>query len=306
MVIVFIDNEQNAYYTNIMNRLNREKRRMILNLLVEGSSMRSASRLVDVSINTVTKLLVSAGHACDKFHNKKVRDITAKKVQCDEIWSFCYAKSSRVKTAINAPEKAGSVWTWTALDPDTKLLISFLVGKRDADTALEFMVDIKARLANRVNLVTDGYPHYLEAVPMAFARDVDYGRLVKIYGKTSDDGRERYVGADRTKEIGNPKTEDISTSHVERMNLNIRMATRRFTRATNAFSKRIENHIHALSLYFVYYNFCRLHQTLDVTPAMEAGLTDTLHDIDFIIDLIDKDALKPAPRGPYRNKRISN
>lgn len=293
-----------------MNRLPHDKQKMILSLLVEGSSMRSISRTVGVSINTVTKLLVDAGEACVEYHDKTVRHVEAKRVQCDEIWSFCYAKQKNVPTAIDAPKEAGDVWTWTALDADSKLIVSYLVGGRDAYSAFQFIEDVSARLANRVQLTTDGHKAYLDAIEDNFGHDVDYAQLIKIYGEAPKSEHTRYSPASCKGTVtnvvsGNPDYSHISTSHVERHNLTMRMSMRRFTRLSNGFSKKIANHIHMLSLYFVHYNFCRIHKSLRVTPAMEAGLTDTLMDIDFIIDLID--ARKPAPkkRGAYK-KRISN
>lgn len=293
-----------------MNKLPNEKRKMILNLLVEGNSMRSISRVVGVSINTVTKLLISAGEACAEFHHETVKGVKATRVQCDEIWSFCYAKQKNVKDAANAPEGAGDAWTWTALDADSKLIISYLVGGRDSGYALEFMDDVKSRLANRVQLTTDGHRAYLEAVEDAFGGDVDYAQLIKIYGAAPKSEQRRYSPADcngvrKSVVVGNPDKKHISTSYVERQNLTMRMSMRRFTRLTNGFSKKIDNHIHMLSLYFVHYNFCRIHKTLSVTPAMEAGLTKHLLDTDFIVDLIDSREPAPKKRGSYK-KRISN
>lgn len=293
-----------------MNKLNRDKRTLILKLLVEGSSMRSISRATGVSINTVTKLMIDAGLACAEYHDKMVRNVKASRIQCDEIWSFCYAKQKVVPIAKKAPEGAGDVWTWTAIDAESKLIVSYLVGGRDSDYALEFMDDIKARLKNRVQMTTDGHKAYLEAVEDAFGADVDYAQLIKLYGATPKEEQRRYspsacIGARKAKVTGNPEWDHVSTSYVERHNLTMRMSMRRFTRLTNAFSKKIDNHIHSLSLYFVYYNFCRIHKTLRVTPAMEAGLTDTAHDMGFIVDLIDAREPKPAKRGPYK-KRISN
>ena len=290
-----------------MNKLSREKRSMILSLLVEGSSMRSISRTTGVSINTVTKLLVDAGMACAEYHHNTVRNVRSKRVQCDEIWSFCYTKQSNRLDAVNPPEKAGDVWTWTALDADSKLIISYLVGGRDSGYALEFMDDVRKRLANRVQLTTDGHRAYMEAVEDAFGADVDYAQLVKLYGAAPKEEQRRYspstcIGSRRVNVTGNPDWKHVSTSYVERHNLTMRMNMRRFTRLTNAFSKKIDNHIHALSLYFVYYNFCRIHKTLKVTPAMEAGLTDTAHDIGFIVDLIDAREPKNRKRGPYKKK----
>ena len=272
--------------------------------------MRSISRTTGVSINTVTKLLVDAGTACAEYHHNAVRNVKGARVQCDEIWSFCYAKQKNAPDAVSAPEGAGDVWTWTALDSDSKLIVSYLVGGRDSDYALEFMDDVRFRLANRVQLTTDGHRAYLEAVEGAFGGDVDYAQLVKLYGNAPKSEQVRYspatcIGARKNRVSGKPEWESVSTSHVERHNLTMRMSMRRFTRLTNAFSKKIDNHIHALSLYFVYYNFCRIHKTLKVTPAMQAGLTDTLYDIGFIVDLIDAREPKNRVRGNYK-KRNSN
>ena len=293
-----------------MNRLSRAKQKMILSLLVEGSSMRSISRTVGVSINTVTKLLVDAGNACAAYHDATVRNVPSKRIQCDEIWSFCYTKERNVQRAKAAPQGAGDVWTWTALDSDSKLIISYEIGDRFARTALEFMHDLKDRLANRVQLTTDGHRVYLEAVESAFGGAIDYAMLVKIYGEPEELERRRYSPARcldtrHVRITGRPDPKAISTSHVERHNLSMRMGMRRFTRLTNAFSKKLENHLHMVSLYTTYYNFCRIHKSLRVTPAMEAGLTDTLHDMDWLVDLVE--AATPKPRRPktYRT-RISN
>ena len=290
-----------------MNKLPIEKRRLILNMLVEGSSMRSISRIADVSINTVTKLLCDAGDAAIAHHHDNVQNVTATRVQCDEIWSFCYAKARNVQDAKAAPEQAGDVWTWTALDSDTKLIVTYLIGGRDADCALEFMDNLRQRLVNRVQLTTDGHRAYLEAVEGAFGGDVDYAQLVKIYGGTTE-GQRRYspavcLGARKDHVTGNPDMKHVSTSHVERQNLTMRMAMRRFTRLTNAFSKKFENHVHAIALYFYHYNFCRIHKSLRVTPAMEAGLTDRIWNFDDLIELIDAMAPPPAKRGPYKKRK---
>ena len=294
-----------------MNKLPIEKRRQILAMLVEGSSMRSISRVVGVSINTVSKLLVEAGQACIAIHNEQVQGVAAQRVQCDEIWSFTYAKQKNVKTAKDAPVGAGDTWTWTALDSDSKLIISFLVGGRDAEYAMEFMDDLRARLAHRVQLTTDGHKAYLEAVEGAFGSDVDYAQLVKIYGAAPEGPQRRYspaecVGARKRRVEGNPDVAAVSTSHVERQNLTMRMSMRRFTRLTNGFSKKLENHIHALALYFVHYNFCRIHKSLKVTPAMEAGIADSLWSMDDVIAKIDELAPPPAKRGPYKKRGKKN
>ena len=291
-----------------MNKLSVAKRAQILSMLVEGMSMRSVSRIAGVSINTVTKLLVDAGNACAEYHDEHVREVKAARVQCDEIWSFCYAKQKNVPRAKSAPEDAGDVWTWTALDSDSKLIVSYLVGGRDSDYAIEFMDDVRARLANRVQLTTDGHKAYLEAVEGAFGGDVDYAQLIKLYGAaTGKDHERRYspvecIGARKSVVEGNPNPKHVSTSHVERQNLTMRMCMRRFTRLTNAFSKKLENHIHMLSLYFLHYNFCRIHKSLKVTPAMEAGLSETVHDMEWIVGLIDANAPAPKKRGPYKKQ----
>ncbi len=287
-----------------------EKRRQILAMLCEGSSMRSISRVADVSINTVSKLLVQAGEACITIHNDNVQGVQSDRVECDEIWSFCYAKKKNVKAAKDAPEGAGDVWTWTAIDADSKLIISYLVGGRDAEYAMEFIDDLKARLANRVQLTTDGHRAYLEAVEGAFGADVDYAQLIKMYGAAPESMKGRYSpaamsGIRKIRREGDPDINKVSTSYVERQNLTMRMSMRRFTRLTNGFSKKLENHIHALALYFVFYNFTRIHKTLKVSPAMAAGITDTLWSLDDVIAKIDEMAPAPKKRGPYK-KRISN
>lgn len=266
--------------------------------------MRSISRVVGVSINTVTKLLVEAGEACATYHDETVRDVNVARVQCDEIWSFCYAKAKNVATAKAAPEEAGDVWTWTALDADSKMILSYLVGGRDAAYANEFMHDVASRLATRVQLTTDGHGPYLEAVEGAFGIDVDFATLIKQYGPAPE-GTKRYsppvcVGARKERWTGNPDSKHVSTSYVERQNLTMRMSMRRFTRLTNAFSKKIDNHIHMLSLYFVHYNFCRIHKTLRMAPAMAAGVSDTLRDMEWVVGLIDARGPKPGPRGFYK------
>ncbi len=293
-----------------MNKLPLHKRVQILSMLVEGMSMRSISRVVGVSINTVSKLLVDAGEACAAYHDEHVRGVKASRIQCDEIWSFCYAKQKNVTKAKAAPEGAGDVWTWTALEADSKLIVSYLVGGRDSEYANEFMQDVASRLANRVQLTTDGHKAYLEAVEGAFGCDVDYAQLVKLYGEAPESAKGRYspsecVGTRRQRVEGNPDAQHVSTSYVERQNLTMRMSMRRFTRLTNAFSKKLENHIHMLALYFLHYNYCRIHKSLRVSPAMAAGLTDTLHDMEWIVGLID--ARAPKPNRPKRyKKRNSN
>ena len=298
-----------------MNKLPLSKRVMILGLLVEGSSMRSVSRTVGVSINTVTKLMEDAGRVCAAYHDATVRGVKARHVQCDEIWAFCYAKAKNVPTAKAAPNGAGDVWTWTAIERDTKLILAFEVGDRSAETAMEFMDNLASRLATRVQLTTDGHKAYLEAVEGAFGADVDFAQLIKLYGEPlGPKGAERKyspaecTGIRKMPIEGKPDMAAVSTSHVERQNLTMRMGMRRFTRLTNGFSKKLENHLHMLSLYFVHYNFVRKHQSLRMTPAMAAGLTDTWHDIEWLANLIDAAQPAPGPRGPDKKRlaEISN
>jgi IS1 family transposase len=300
-----LDTKLLLVYHKAMNQLPLQKRIQILQMLCEGSSMRSISRVVDVSINTVTKLLVDAGTACALFHDATVRNLTASRIQCDEIWSFCYVKQAHVETAKKPVDGAGDVWTWTAIDADTKLIVSWLVGNRDGATAGAFINDLKSRLATRVQLTTDGHRVYLDAVEEAFGANIDYAMLIKLYGQPRD-GETRYsppecIGTQTHEIQGTPNPAHISTSYVERHNLTTRMALRRFTRLTNALSKKLENHCHALALYFVWYNFARLHKTLRVTPAMEAGLTDHTWTMEEIAALTDT-SYAPKPRGPYRKK----
>lgn len=272
--------------------------------------MRSVSRVCDVSINTVTRELVMAGGACADFHNATVRNVKAKRIQCDEIWSFCYAKNANVAAATKAPDGAGDVWTWTALDADSKLIVAWLVGGRDAAYAQEFIQDLHDRLANRVQLTTDGHGAYLTAVDKAFGLDVDYSMLVKLYGEAPE-AEKRYspaqcIGAKKKKIVGKPDAKHVSTSYVERQNLTMRMSMRRFTRLTNGFSKKIDNHLNALALYFVNYNFCRIHKSLRVTPAMAAGLTDELLTMEHIVKLTDAYELKVVDRIKRLNAKVAN
>ena len=291
-----------------MNKLPLAKRVQILSMLCEGSSMRSIERVVGVSINTVAKMLVDAGEACAIHHFNTVVGVKAKRVQCDEIWSFNYCKEKNVAKAKAAPDSAGSVWTWTALDSDTKLIISYFVGNRDAECANFFMDDLRFRIDGRMQLTTDGLGVYLDAVAGAFGGEgVDYAQLVKLYGEPDRgaSAEKRYspavcTGAKKVPVSGSPDKAHVSTSHVERQNLSMRMHMRRFTRLTNAFSKKIDSHIHALSLYFVFYNFVRIHKTLKVTPAMAAGITDRLWSMEDIAALIDANEAPAKKRGPYK------
>jgi IS1 family transposase len=276
-----------------MNKLPIAKKVKIINLLVEGTSIRATCRIMDVSKNTVAKLLIAVGNACQKFHDEKVVKLRSERVQCDEIWSFVASKEKN--TSIEQKEKgAGDAWTWVGMDADTKLIISWLVGNRDAEAANTFMQDVASRLTNRVQLTSDGFKCYLEAVTQAFGSQIDFAQLVKLYGSpTGENVTERKyspaecTGAKKTKICGNPNTQFISTSYIERQNLTMRMHMRRFTRLTNAFSKKLENHCAAIALHYVYYNFVRIHNSLSVTPAMQAGLTKSLMTIEDIVKLAD-------------------
>lgn len=276
-----------------MNQLPIAKRAQIINLLVEGTSLRATSRICNCSINTVTKLLVEVGRACEKFHDDTVKNLNTTKVQADEIWSFVYAKAKNVPKEMEG--LAGDVWTWTAMDADSKLIISWLVGDRSRKSAIDLIGDMKSRIATkRIQLSTDGYGPYIEAVEQNFRGQIDYAQIVKIYGvepnpmsyKTSSE----CIGTEKTVMAGKPDPNEISTSYVERQNLTMRMHMRRFTRATNAFSKKVENHWLAIALHFVYYNFCKVHKTLRVTPAMEAGIAKKPMSIEELVNLIDGSA----------------
>ncbi len=297
-----------------MNKLPYHTRLDILHMLCEDASMRAISRMKDVSYNTVAKLLVAAGRVCALFHDATVRNVKATCIQCDELWAFCYAKQQHVPTCKTPVEGAGDVWTWTAIEAESKLLVSWLIGNRDGDTAALFMQDVKTRLANRVQLTTDGHKAYLQAVEDAFGSDIDYAMLIKLYGQ-SDDPEHRYspaacIGIEKKPVMGSPVDEDISTSYVERHNLTTRMSCRRYTRLTNAFSKKLEHHGSAFALYAVWYNFVRIHKTLRMTPAMAAGVTQTLWSMDDIVGLIEQSEAAQAPkvRGPYKKRapEISN
>jgi IS1 family transposase len=287
-----------------MNKLPLAKRIQILSMLVEGSSMRSISRVVDVSINTVSKTLADAGEACAAFHDEAVRGVKSKRIQCDEIWSFVYAKKRNVADAKAAPEGAGDAWTWTALDADSKLIVSYLVANRDAPSAHTFMQDVASRLANRVQLTTDALRSYLDAVEDAFGGDIDYAQLTKLYGDGPASAG-RYspaicTGIIKERMMGAPDMKHVQTSYVERSNLTMRMSMRRFTRLTNAFSKKLEPHMDMVALYTVWYNFARMHKTLRCSPAMAAGLSKTLWSMQDIVALIDARAAKSVRPTSYK------
>ncbi len=274
-----------------MNKLDTKKRVQVIAALVEGCSIRSTVRMTGAAKNTVTKLLVDIGQACAEFHDITVRNLTCKRIQCDEIWAFVYSKQKNVPEDKQGEFGYGDVYTWTGMDSDTKLMVSWLVGKRDASYGEIFMHDLASRLSNRVQLSTDGHKAYLEAVESAFGGSIDYAMLIKLYGASQDEVRyspAACIGA-KTKVIsGEPDAQHIGTSHVERQNLTMRMGMRRFTRLTNAFSKKVENLEHAISLHFVYYNFVRVHQTLKTTPAVAAGIADHIWTIEDIVGLLEQ------------------
>ncbi len=287
-----------------MNRLSTADRAKILHLLCEGMSIRAITRLTGASKNTVAKLLIDAGKACATYHDANVRDVKVARVQVDEIWSFTYAKQKNVATAKEAPEGAGDTWTWTALDADSKMILSYLVGGRDAEYAVAFIQDLAERVTNRFQLTSDGLNAYIGAVEDAFGDDIDFAQLVKVYGNVPG-GAGRYsppecIGAAKRRVRGKPDLDHVSTSYVERSNLTMRMHMRRFTRLTNAFSKKVENHAHAVALHMMYYNFVRIHKTLRVTPAMAAGVTDRLWEVADIAKLVEEAEAKPGKRGSYK------
>jgi IS1 family transposase len=281
-----------------MNRLTLEQQVRVVAALVEGNSIRATVRMTGVAKNTVVKLLADLGRACATYQDKTLRNLPCRRLQCDEIWSFVYAKAKNVPTAKAAPKGAGDAWTWTAICADTKLVPCWTIGPRDSGVAYEFMQDLASRLLRRVQLTTDGLKAYLEAVEGAFGANVDYAQLVKLYGEAPNQGPERKyspnvcLGAKPTIVSGVPDMAAVSTSHVERQNLTMRMSMRRFTRLTNGFSKKLENLGHAVALHFMYYNFGRIHQTLRVTPAMAAGVTDHVWEIEEILGLLAQDAEK--------------
>lgn len=288
-----------------MNSLSIEKRVQIIELLVKGNSIRSVERIVGCSINTVTKLLCDVGAACTEFQDGAMRNLNCKRVQCDEIWSFVYAKERNVPEDLKDVFGIGDVYTWTSIDADTKLVPSWFVGTRGLESAKLFISDLAGRLANRVQLTTDGHKAYLEAVEQSFHGDIDNAMLIKIYGESPKEDRRRYSlteykGFTKGVVSGNPEKGHISTSFVERQNLTMRMHMRCFTRLTNGFSKKVNNHTNAIALHFMYYNFAKIHKTLLVTPAMQAGISDHVWSIEEIVRLAPEPvALK---RGIYKNK----
>ena len=288
-----------------MNRLDLDARAKILHMLVEGNSLRATSRMADVAYNSVLKLVSEAGKACADYQDMALHNLPCRRIQVDEIWAFCYTKQKNVDRAKKSVEGAGDIWTWTAIDAETKLVPSWFVGSRDADAAQMFMQDLATRMRGRIQLTSDGHNPYLEAVEGAFGADIDYAMLIKLYGHPRDDAS-RYsppecIGTHTRNIQGTPDPAHISTSYTERQNLTMRMSMRRFTRLTNGFSKKAENHSHAVALHYMHYNFGRIHKTLRVTPAMEAGVTDHIGTMEEIAALMDAN-YTTKPRGPYKKK----
>jgi IS1 family transposase len=274
-----------------MNCLVIEKRAQVVAALVEGTSINATCRMTGVAKHTVLKLLKDLGCACAAYHDANVRNVTVRRVQCDEIWAFVYAKQKNV-TAEQMEQGAGDAWTWTAIDADTKLILSYTLGDRGAGTAYTFMQDVASRTRNRIQLTTDGHRVYRDAVEQAFGAHIDYAMLVQLYGAAGHSPESRYspatcIGCRTGVLAGDPDPDHISTSFVERSNLSMRMGMRRFTRLTNGFSKKLENHGHMVALYFFHYNFVRIHKTLRVTPAMEAGITDHVWSFKELLALLD-------------------
>jgi IS1 family transposase len=290
---IYLDTSGLCGYTNYMNRLSRDKQVQVLKSLIEGNSIRATVRMTGAAKDTVLKLLVAAGKACADYQDGAIRNLKCKRIQCDEIWAFVGAKDKNVPAEKRGQFGFGSVWTWVAIDADTKLVPSFLVGNRDVQSAHMFMQDLAHRIDSRIQLTTDGLRAYLVAVNGAFGLDVDFATLHKIYGNPpAGDGERRYtppvcLGCKAQTVTGRPDPEYISTSYVERQNLTMRMSIRRFTRLTNAFSKKVDNLAYHVALYFMYYNFCRVHQTLRVTPAMEAGISDHVWEVEEILSMMD-------------------
>jgi IS1 family transposase len=276
-----------------MNRLPIEKQVQVVSALIEGCSIRATVRMTGVAKNTIAKLLVELGAACSEYMNQTLVNLPCKLIQVDEMWSFVGCKQKNATSEkVERDGICGDVWTWIAIDADTKLIPSFMIGQRDPITARLFMEDLAARLANRVQLTSDGHKPYLRAVEAAFGEDIDYAMLIKIYGEIDTQGQRRYspaqcIGTERKTITGNPDPKEISTSYIERQNLTVRMSNRRFTRLTNAFSKKVENHLASLAIHYMHYNFVRIHQSLRVTPAMAAGVTQTLWSIEDIVRLLD-------------------
>jgi IS1 family transposase len=273
-----------------MNKLGNKKKAQMLSILVEGNSPRATATICDVAFNTVLKFVPEIGRACAVYQNKVFRNLTCKRIQCYEIWSFCYAKDKNVPEDKKGQFGYGDIWTWVTIDADSKLVPSFLVANRDAQTAKLFMDDLAGRLAIRVQLTTDGHRAYFEAVEVAFGWEVDYAMLIKLYESSQEETRyspAKCVSEEKRPIQGNPDMNHISTSYVERQNLTMRMNMRRFTRLPNGFSKKVENHAYHVALHYMYYNFCRIHRTLIVTPAIEAGVADHVWSLEEVVALIE-------------------
>lgn len=269
-----------------MNQLSREKRAQIVAALVEGNSVNSTVRMTGVSKVTILKLLADLGPKCADYQDRNIRNLKCKRIQCDEIWQFCYAKEKNVPAEKKGQFGYGDMWTWVAIDADSKLIMSFTLGRRDGLAARILIDDLAGRLANRVQLTTDGHRAYLEAVEGAFGADIDYAMLSKIYQSSQEETRyspAQCIGCEVKSILGKPDPKHVSTSYIERQNLTMRMTMRRFTRLTNAFSKKIENHAYSVALYTMHYNYCRIHKTLRVTPAMEAGITNHVWTIEEML-----------------------
>ncbi|MGH9906051.1 MAG: IS1 family transposase [Pyrinomonadaceae bacterium] len=275
-----------------MNKLSTQKRVQIISALVEGNSVNATARIVGVSNNTVLKLLADIGNACAIYQDKVFRNLKCKRIECDEIWSFVHAKEGHLTEELRGVFGYGDVYTWVAIDAETKLVPCWNVGRRDAESAMAFIKDLAERISNRFQLSTDGFKAYLTAVEETFGSEIDYAMIVKIYGHTEDDANKRYspaecIGCEKEVVAGNPDMNLVSTSYIERQNLTMRMNMRRFTRLTNGFSKKIENHMHAIALHYMHYNFCRIHKTLRCSPAMAAGVSNALWSIEDMVALLN-------------------
>lgn len=294
------------YFSSIMNTLTTDKRTQILRCLVDGNSIRATCRITGISKKAVTKLLVDAGRACSLYQDKAFHDLPCRNIQCDEIWSFVYAKEKNAPESMKRKGNAGDVWTWTAICADTKLVPCWFVGTRDAGSAYHFIHDLAGRLKNRIQLTTDGYKAYLNAIEDAFGDNIDYAMLVKVFGNGQiHEGAARYspavcMGSRVANITGQPEYNHVSTSFVERQNLTMRMSMRRFTRLTNAFSKKVENHESAIALHFMYYNFCRIHQSLRVTPAMAAGISSHVWEVEEIAGLVEAEEQRAIENGELK------
>jgi IS1 family transposase len=289
--------------SSMANVLSTSKRAAIVHALVEGASVRAAARMLDVSKDTVAKLSLELGEACIRYMDETLRDLSCKRLQVDEVWGFCYAKQKNVPAKMQGQWGVGDIWAFTAIDADTKLIPTFLMGPRDAGTATGLMQDLAGRLSNRVQLTTDGLKAYLSAVEESFGGDIDYAQLVKIYGAAPEGPEVRYspaecIGAEKHAITGCPDPAHVSTSYIERHNLTLRMGMRRYTRLTNAHSKKIRNHTAALGLFLCFYNFCRIHRTLRVTPAMAAGVSSRVWEIADLVALLP--VAEPKKRGHYK------